>query len=452
MEPRRDAAAPARGRGLESANQPRAKSPTEAPRAKSSTRDATREAFIGNDRVLAAYPDAPAQWMDLATGKTRAIPALPATLVSIDGSLDGTSVCVVDASHHARLITETSTDDLGAVDLCAFASSGVVLGSVSGSIQLVDPATKLRTPLLTRTTRLVHMAVSRGTGKGWIAGAFLDATLWRVDLESGQQSTTPLDKVPRMISIRPDGAMVFPQGNKLVMWAPNNELRTVAELPKPIDGVGLVGADRAIVFTVGGLGYSIELDTKQVSKPFDLGVLQATQSPGTGQLVYPNRGAIEVFDPLANHRWTLASSPGLTYTQPQISNDGHRVIARRQVTDREKRDVEKREQNALLAWQLVVPARGHRALARSDDERDRRRHWCEPDLALRCYNPGTWSPSVLPVLSPCNCTIRCADPRSRSSRSSRAVSACTCVVPRRTPRPISVTRTRRSRSTRSAAA
>ena len=318
--------------------------------------DATREAFIGNDRVLAAYPDAPAQWLDLTSGKSRSLPALPAALLSIDGSLDGQSVCVVDASHHARLITEAGTDDLGAVDLCAFGGAGVVLGSTSGSIQLVDPTTKLRTPLLTRTTRLVHMVVSRGSGKGWIAAAFLDATLWRVDLETGQQSSTPLTNVPRMISIRPDGAMVFPQGNKLVMWTPTNELRTVAELPKPIDGVGLAGADRAIVFTEGGLGYSIELATKQVGRPFDLGVLQAAQAPGTGALVYPNRGAIEVFDPLANHRWTLASSPGLTYTQPQISNDGHRVIARRQVTDREKRDVEKREQNALLAWQLVVPA------------------------------------------------------------------------------------------------
>ncbi len=317
--------------------------------------DATREAFVGNDRVLAAYPDAPTKWMDLATGKTRSLPPLPTALVSIDGSLDGNSVCVVDASHHARLITEAGTDDLGAVDLCTFATAGLVLGSTSGSIQLVDPVTKLRTPLLTRTTRLVHMDVSRGSGRGWIAGAFLDATLWRVDLDSGQQATTPVDKVPLTISIRPDGAMVFPQGNKLVMWATNNQLSTVAELPKPIEGVGLVG-DLAIVFTAGGLGYAIELATKQVGRPFDLGVLQATQSPGTGQLVYPNRGAIEVFDPLANHRWTLASSPGLTYTLPQISNDGHRVIARRQVTDREKRDAEKREQNALLAWQLVVPA------------------------------------------------------------------------------------------------
>lgn len=319
-------------------------------------RDATREAFTGNDRVLVAYPDAPAEWMDLATGKSRSLPILPAALLSIDGSLDGTAACVVDASHHARLITETGTDELGAVDMCAFARAGVVLGSTTGSIQLVDPVTKLRTPLLTRTTRLVQLAVSRGAGKGWIAGAFLDASLWRVDLESGQQATTPVGRVPTMIAIRTDGAMVFPQGPRLMMWATTNELRTIAELGKPIDGVGLAGDDRAIVFTEGGLGYAVELSTKEVSKPFDLGVMQATQSPGTGLLVYPNRGAIEVFDPVVNYRWTLASSPGVTYTVPQISNDGHRVIARRNVTDREKRDVEKRQQNALLAWQLVIPA------------------------------------------------------------------------------------------------
>jgi len=317
--------------------------------------DATLEAFIGNDAVLAAYPDAPAAWLDLAAGTSRSLPVLPGALISIDGSPDGRTVCVVDASHHGSLITAAGTADLGVVDLCSFTTAGVALGSSSGSIQLVDPTTKQRRPLLSRTTRLVHMTVSHGPGKAWIAAAFLDATLWRVDLETGQQATTPVSSVPKQIAIRPDGTMVFPEINRLVLWAPNNELSTLAVFPKPIDSVSLFG-DRATVFTAGGLGYTIELATKQVSKPFDLGVLAATQAPGTGLLVYANRGAIEVFDPVVNYRWTLASSPGLTYTLPRISNDGQRVIARRNVTDREKRDVEKRQQNALLAWQLVVPA------------------------------------------------------------------------------------------------
>ncbi len=322
------------------------------------TRSATLEAFTGNDRVLTAYPDAPAEWLDLATRKTQTLATLPAALISIDGAPDGRTACVIDASHHARLLTDTGAEDLGAADLCVFSGPNAVLGTASGTLQMVDAVTKLRTPLVSRTTRLVHVAASRGPGKGWVAAAFLDATLWRVDLETGKQATTPITGVPVMISILPDGAMVFPQGRKLTIWRPGNDLRPLVELPKPITAIGLAGTGRAIVYIEGGMGYVVELDAPdKKSAPFDLsGVPKATQSPDTGMMVYANRGAIEILDPLANHRWTLASSPGLTFTSPLISNDARRILARRLVTDREQRDVEKREETALLTWELIVPA------------------------------------------------------------------------------------------------
>src|SRR5262249_16945427 len=82
----------------------------------------------------------------------------------------------------------------------------------------------------------------------------------------------------------------------------------------------------------------------------------ASQSPDTGILVYANRGTIEVLDPLASHRWTLATSPGLTYTTPQIAADAHTVIARRVVTDREKLGAEGRAVRVLLAWRFPTPS------------------------------------------------------------------------------------------------
>ncbi len=322
------------------------------------TRAPTLEAFTGPDRLLTAFADAPAEWIDLATGKTQTLAALPTALLAIDGAPDGRSACIVDGAHRARLVTDAGTDDLGAVDNCLFVGSTAVLASASGTVQLLDPATKIRTPLLGRTTRLVHVAASRGGGKGWIAAAFLDATLWRVDLETSKQATTPVAHVPKMIAILPDGSLVFPDGPTLMAWRTDNELVKLVELPKPIATVGAAGPDRVVVGIEGGMAYVVGIDRPDhKTGPFDLaGVASVVQSPDTGIMAFANRGAIEVFDPIANHRWTLASSPGLTFLSPLITNDAHRVLARRMATDREKRDVEKREEVAVLAWQLVVPA------------------------------------------------------------------------------------------------
>ena len=319
------------------------------------TRSITKEAFTGNDRVLLAYPDEPTEWRDLATKKTQKLDPLPAALLSIDGSPDGRVACVIDASHRAHLLTEAGSDELGPADLCLFSGTTAVLGGTAGTIQLVDTTTKLRTPLLARTTRLVHVTTSRA-GR-WIAAAFLDASLWRADLETGRQATTPVNGVPSMIAVLPDGSMVFPEGRKLTVWRPNNKLELLVELARPITAIGIAGPDRMLVYIEGGIGYVVQLDAAgKKSAPFDLaGVDKAMQSPDSGVLVFANRGAIELFDPIANHRWTLASSPGLTFTTPMISNDGRRVLARRLITEREKQIVEQRDETALLAWELFVP-------------------------------------------------------------------------------------------------
>ena len=65
-------------------------------------------------------------------------------------------------------------------------------------------------------------------------------------------------------------------------------------------------------------------------------------SAETGVIVESKEGAISVVDPLVkNPRWTLASSPGVTYGPPQISTDGRWVIAK--------------TPQSLLLWSLAVP-------------------------------------------------------------------------------------------------
>ncbi len=327
-----------------------------------SVRAATIEAFTGNDRILAAYVDTTAEWIDLATKKTRALGSWASSVLSVGSSPDGRTVCIVDATHHASLVvdppdpTHREPESLGQADLCLFAGGKLIRGTLAGTLTSLDLASRETTTLITRAQKLVHVTASRGSA--WLAASFADGTLWRVNLASGLQATTPAGGIPPMILVQRDGTVVFPEGRALKSWRPTGEIQPLVELGKPVIALGVAGTDHALVFVEGGSGYTVRLDVPNSrSEPFELpGVSAAIQSPDTGILVFANRGAIEVLDPLGSHRWTIAASPGLTYTSPLISGDGKTILARRVVTDREKRDVENREQTALLAWRFAMPA------------------------------------------------------------------------------------------------
>jgi len=71
----------------------------------------------------------------------------------------------------------------------------------------------------------------------------------------------------------------------------------------------------------------------------------------TGALVIPNNGGVQVVDPVGRYTWTLAAQPPaanlydtrrVAYTDPRISTDGTRVIARLP--------------DALVTWSITVPA------------------------------------------------------------------------------------------------
>jgi hypothetical protein len=318
---------------------------------------ATVEAFTGNDRVLTAYLDTTAAWIDLTTRKTHSLGAWPASIRSIDGSADGRTACVIDATHHASLIVDDrDPTDLGAADFCLFAAGQPILATTSGTIDMFDATSRKRVPLVASNSKLVHVTVSRGAVP-WVAAVFADGSLWRRDVATGTTQTLRVGELPPMILLRADGVVVFPEGRALRSWRLAQDVVTLVELPKPITSLGIAGPDHALAFVdSSGTGYVVALDgSKTRSDPFELPNVRATQSPDTGILVFSNRGTIEIFDPIAVHRWTLASSPGLTFTSPLISNDGRHVLARRVVTDREKRDVEGRELTALIAWSFEMP-------------------------------------------------------------------------------------------------
>ncbi len=332
-----------------------------------SKRAAAFEAFTGDDRVLVVYPDTTAEWIDLATHKSRAVEGLPSALLSITGSQDGRA-CLVDATHHAWLIADDHQPvDLGTADLCVFAGGRPVLGQVGGTLKVVDldSSGQPRAAMLVgRPDRLIDAVAAREGS--WLAAAFTDGTLWRADLATGVQTATRAEAIPTMIAIRRDGTVIAAQDRAIATWPVGvGQLHDLVDLGERIVALGIAGDDHVVAYTDNNHGYVVGLDPPYgTSQAFDRpDVSGGSQSPATGRMVFANRGAIEVLDPpdprhpqTTAHRWVLAASPGLTFASPRVSGDGRTIVARRVVTDPAKREIEGTVQTALLAWRFAIPA------------------------------------------------------------------------------------------------
>ncbi|HEU0031029.1 MAG TPA: serine/threonine-protein kinase [Kofleriaceae bacterium] len=319
----------------------------------------TMERFVGNDSVFAAFDGNTAEWFELASRKSHRFEGWPSTLIDIVGSPTGSAVITIDLARRGRLIVrDGDPEDLdGEIAMAIFASPDqVVLGTPDGALQLLDVKTRQRTTLGSQRSELVHLTTSR-TSPPWIAAVYRDGTLWRKNLAQGNAETTKLAAIPPQLLVEPDGSVVFPEGAKLRQWHPTGSLEQLLEMPRPIVALGPGGPGFAIAFTAG-FTYVVDLSSPNRWRDSETDVVEfgrAVISPLTGMMVLANRGSIDVFDPNVKHRFTLASSPGLTYASPQISNDGRYVIARRVVTDRAQRDLEDRTFMSLLAWRIVHP-------------------------------------------------------------------------------------------------
>jgi hypothetical protein len=319
----------------------------------------TLERFIGNDRVLASYIDNTAAWIDLTTGKSTALGAWPAALIDVAGAPDGRAACAIDVGHRARLVVEGHAPEelAGTVDLAGFPTAHqLVLGTRAGTIQLHDLPTQRRTTLVSRQVPLVLMSWGT-TEPAWIAAAFADGLLWRKNLTSGLESTTALPVVPGALLVEPDGTIVFSDGRVIRSWRVTGAVEPLATMPRPIVTLGEAGPELAVAFADDGTSYVVELGTPDhVTEAGTLDARKVAMARQTGLIVFAQRGAIEVFDPVARHRWILASSPGLTFDTPRVSSDGRHVLAHRVIADREKREVEARTPTTLLIWSLEGPA------------------------------------------------------------------------------------------------
>ncbi|MDQ3295597.1 MAG: WD40 repeat domain-containing serine/threonine protein kinase [Myxococcota bacterium] len=318
--------------------------------------------FVGNDLVLATSAESPLQWIDLATGKQQ-----PAgdrlQLRDIVGAPGGTAACAIDIARKAHLVLRgRSAEPLdGTVSHAGFATDRDLLlaDDAGGTLHHLDVETRARKLLVSRPARLASMAWSRGPrwsepanagergpirGKPtWVAAAFTDGTLWRSDLATGQHAvaTSPISLTTRLLVLA-DGTVMFAEGRVLRAWRPDGGIDAHATLPKPVDALGIAGAGPIIAFTSEGAAYLVGLDARdRITEADPVNAGRAAMAVDTGVYVVSNLDGIDIIDPLAPHRWTLARAQSNAYGEPQISSDGQRVMAH--------------SARALLVWTLLAP-------------------------------------------------------------------------------------------------
>ena len=303
--------------------------------------------FAGKDQVIATSADAPDQMIELPSARVRTLRQSTA-LTRVVYSAAGTAAVIVDLAHKAWLIAPgQDLVDLGDhTDLIGFANDHLVLlGSESGgSLQLHDITTGARTTLVDRKEPLVGLAWSR-TRAAWVAAVFGDKTLWRKNLTTGAEKTLTLPTLPvGSLLVTGDGTVLFPVAKQLHAWRPDGELEVHATLPLDVRELADAGAAHAVAFTTTSAAYLVELGRPdQVTDLEETFGDRLSMSAETGVIVEAKEGGIEVVDPLVeNRRWTLARSPGVTYSAPQISTDGRWVIAK--------------TPQSLLLWTLAIPA------------------------------------------------------------------------------------------------
>ncbi len=147
----------------------------------------------------------------------------------------------------------------------------------------------------------------------------------------------------------PPGTVMFAVGRELRAWTPTDDVRVHATLPQLIVDIGEAGRGHAVAFSQAGTAFLVDtarpnevIDTEQSVGSRNKDEQAVSMSADTGLIVIAQEGRIEVIDPLVkNRKWTLASTPGVTYGKPRISTDGRWVLAR--------------AGTSLLVWNLALP-------------------------------------------------------------------------------------------------
>ncbi len=319
----------------------------------------TAAAFVTGDQLVVTHVDTPAQWIDLRSGKTTELGPI-AGIVQLAPAPDGHRAVVIDATHHGRVIAPTGEPiDLGDdLDLAAFVDDArLALATAAGTVKLGERV------LVARAAPITALAVTGGTaganaGAAWVAAAYADRVLWRMNLDTGTATTLVADPAPlrHALVVASDGTAVFGVGPELRAWGPAGTVQVLAHLGRPIDSVALLGEGHVLAIAHDGTALVAALDRLHPSDPVGVALPISNASvTATSGLVgaLTSNGAIEVLDPSVGERWTIAQprdttlpnavqSPRPFVRSVAIAPDGRRLLA---ITT-----------GKLLVWPLALPA------------------------------------------------------------------------------------------------
>lgn len=302
--------------------------------------------LVTGDQLLITNADAPAQWLDLATGKET--PLVETTgITQLAPSPDGHRAAVIDSYHHGRILAPVGEPiDLGdELELVAWLDDQkLVIAHADGTITLAGQT-------LVKGTHVQALIASPSE----IVAALDDKTLWRYSLASHAAQQLAMDLTPLKKAVAFAGAdVVFGAGNELRIWrAGEPRARVLGKLGRTITHVTPIADGKVIA--VGNDGGAVIVELAHPEPP-ELVALPVTSPSFTadGSLAgtLSANGSVEVFDPSTQERWTLAqpkdpdqnplSATHRAYVASvQISPDGRRILA---LTS-----------NKVLVWTLGLP-------------------------------------------------------------------------------------------------
>ncbi|MGE5181284.1 MAG: WD40 repeat domain-containing serine/threonine protein kinase [Acidobacteriota bacterium] len=290
--------------------------------------------FVTGDALVTTSADGGAQWIDLLADKATPLPPTPEGIYLVTSAPDGSRALVVDGTHHGRIVAPLgATQDVdGDLDLAAFADDQrLVVATSAGALRLELPKHR---ELVAHAGGIAALA-ARGD---WVAAAFKDGGLWRTNLATGKTSTLgKLAAPPRDgLALAANGDVLVAKGTALVAWRADGSQPTLATFDKAISRVALAGATPLAITGDGAL--------RVVGASRDTPMLAPRASIAADGLVATTSadGVLELIDPLAGERWTLAQPEGRTFSFVELAPDGRRVLA---VTTA-----------GVLVWPLALPA------------------------------------------------------------------------------------------------
>jgi hypothetical protein len=184
------------------------------------------------------------------------------------------------------------------------------------------------------------------TRASWIATAYPDGSVWRLDVATGAADHASTgDVAPSALAITDDGTVLLAAGKDLRAWRTTGGTVTLAQLERPIHELHAIAGNRAIALTdLSAYAFDLVPGHKGITIPAS-GATAVADDAGL-VVVRTSAGLLEVIDAFsgadAGVRWTLARAPDVTFGAPRISRDGHRVLASTAA--------------GLLVWTLDLPA------------------------------------------------------------------------------------------------